>query len=85
MTTSSFPCSVVFCCLSHTLEQTCSNVGSVYGCNSDDDIASFGSIDAIFKTEAETTTRYMLMGRRYAKACDSDFCAQASLIEDDHF
>ncbi|CAM9115233.1 unnamed protein product [Sphacelaria rigidula] len=43
---------------------TCLNVGSEYGCNSNDDIASFGSIDAIYKAEAETTTRYMLMGRR---------------------
>ncbi|CAM9824103.1 unnamed protein product, partial [Sphacelaria rigidula] len=28
------------------------------------DIASFGSTDAIYKAEAETTTRHMLMGRR---------------------
>lgn len=51
---------------------TCSGVGSVNGCNSDDDIMSFGSIDAIYKAESETTSRYMLMGRRCARVAVLD-------------
>lgn len=45
--------------------QTCSKIGNVNGCNGEDDITSFGSIDALFEAEATTTTRYMLMGRRW--------------------
>lgn len=45
--------------------QTCSKSGILFGCNSDDDITSFRSIDAVFEAEAATATRYMLTGRRY--------------------
>ena len=47
------------------LLQTCSSTADE--CVDDDgntDIQSFGSIEAIFDAEAETTTRYMLTGRR---------------------
>ena len=39
----------------------------IQGCNScDGDIQSFGSTDALFTAEAQTTSRYILAGHRYA-------------------
>lgn len=39
--------------------------GPVQGCDScDGDIQSFGSTDALFATEAQTTSRYILAGHR---------------------
>lgn len=48
------------------LAQMCSEIGTVNGCNSEDDITSFDSIDAIFEAESQTTSRQMLMGHRCA-------------------